>query len=382
LGLGAVAAIPDADPASNFNFPWQLLFSHLGTDRWHWSTRHGVSFSSPNNDFWNFLIPNVGAAPVTAFQVLITLFVLVIGPLNFYVLRRWHKLNLLLITVPASAAIVTAALLLYAVFTDGFGVRARTRSYTLLDQRSGEATCLGRATYYAGLAPAKGLSFTGDVAVYPLTDTPIGQYDAGMTRRLAWEFANAEDRTGVQRLTSGWLQSRTQMQLATFRSRKSDARLDIVAAGGRPVVVNRLGVRISFLLVRDEAGNYSLARDVESSGTSELAPLGDADRPAELTDLREQSILRPAAGVQTRGTQSIFGIRRRYYPRQFSTVQTPTGGDTSLLERSLHKAIDDARLRQLPPRSYVAVVDRSPEFEIGVENATEESSLHVIYGRW
>ena len=70
---------------------------------------------------------------MTAFQVLITLFVLAIGPVNFYLLKRWHKLNLLLITVPASAAVVTLALLSYAVFSDGFGVRARTRSFTEIE---------------------------------------------------------------------------------------------------------------------------------------------------------------------------------------------------------------------------------------------------------
>jgi hypothetical protein len=122
LGQGMVVAIPDSDPTNNSNFQWQEVVSNVRPELWHWSTRNGVNFTSPNDNYWNFLIPGVGATPVTAFQVLITLFVLAIGPLNFYLLRRWHKLNLLLVTVPISAAVVTVALLLYAVFSDGYSL--------------------------------------------------------------------------------------------------------------------------------------------------------------------------------------------------------------------------------------------------------------------
>jgi hypothetical protein len=382
LGLGAVAAIPDADPAVSA-FPWQQLVNQLGSERWHWSTRHGVSFSNPNADFWNFLIPDVGATPVAAFQLLITLFVLIIGPLNFYFLRRWHKLNLLLITVPVSAAVVTAALLLYAVFSDGFGVRARTRSFTHLDQRAGQATCLGRTTYYAGLTPAKGLSFSGDTAVYPLTDTPLSNFDSGVTRRMAWEFQGEQNQSGIQRLESGWLQSRIQTQLLTVRSRMSDARLDIATTGdGVTSAANRLGTPVSFVVVRDEKGQYSMARDLDDGAEVELAALGDAERPAELARLFSELELSPPEGVRTGGSHSIFNIRRRYYYGQMGRMSMSAQSDSSMLERSLRETLSDASLRQLPPRSYVAIVERSPEFEIGLENAKDEDSLHVIFGRW
>jgi len=42
-----------------------------------------------------------------------------------------------LFTVPACALIVTVALFMYAIVTDGVGVRTRVRSYTMIDQRSG-----------------------------------------------------------------------------------------------------------------------------------------------------------------------------------------------------------------------------------------------------
>jgi hypothetical protein len=37
---------------------------------------------------------------------------------------------------------------------------------------------------------------------------------------------------------------------------------------------------------------------------------------------------------------------------------------------------------KLPPRTYIAIVETSPEMELGTHSANEESSLHVVIGRW
>jgi hypothetical protein len=368
-------------------FPWERVFTNVSHENWQWPLRNGVNFTSPNDNYWNFLIPGVGAAPVTAFQVLITLFVLAIGPLNFYLLRRWQKLNLLLVTVPASAAVVTAALLLYAILADGFGVRVRTRSFTELNQQTGEATCLGRIAYYAGLTPAKGLSFSGDVAVYPLGETPVAsQFEAGVTRRLAWEFKGEDDAAGMQRLESGWLQSRIQTQLVTVRSRTTNARLAISTDdGGALSVSNALGVPVSTLLVCDAKGSFSIARDLAKGGEVVPTFIPPGDIPAELADVMSGTELQPPDGVQLGGSDSIFGIRRRYYGRRRTFYNSMPGTgmpETSLLERSLTETFRSAIEARLPKRSYVAIVDRSPEFELGIDQAADESSLHVIFGRW
>jgi len=384
LGQGMVVAIPDGNPTNNPYFPWQVVLNNVGPERWHWSTRNGVNFSGPNENYWNFLIPGVGAAPVTAFQVLITLFVLAIGPLNFYVLRRWNKLNLLLITVPASAAAVTIALLAYAIFSDGFGVRARTRSFTALDQQTGEATCLGRITYYAGLTPSKGLSFSGDVTVYPLEEQPAGNnYDGGLTRRLAWEFPADDDRTGRQNLESGWLQSRIQTQLMTVRSRKSDAKLHFEEQGNLAIsVTNQLGVPINLLLVHDAAGNYSIAHNIAADASSELSALSASDLSPDWNKVRKDNALQVPEGMEITGSHSIFGIRRRYYGRPYMGTPVTMTPETGSLERALDETLRAASLGELPTRSYIAIVERSPEFELGLDSATEESSYHIIYGRW
>src|SRR5581483_1695828 len=60
-----------AEPAQH----WILMLNSLGSERWLWYRRHGVSYERKNVDFWNWLVRGVGLAPVTEFRVLITVFV-------------------------------------------------------------------------------------------------------------------------------------------------------------------------------------------------------------------------------------------------------------------------------------------------------------------
>ena len=64
--------------------------------------------------------------------------------------------------------------------------------------------------------------------------------------------------------------------------------------------------------------------------------------------------------------------------------QSPPSQNTSLLEIALQRpqasaSTDDPRFR---PGSYLAVVKRSPEVELGTPVAEEEASFHVILGTW
>ena len=47
-----------------------------------------------------------------------------------------------------------------------------------------------------------------------------------------------------------------------------------------------------------------------------------------------------------------------------------------------HPLSDEFPALQLPPRSYVAVTKKGAEVAIGMANAEEVASFHVIVGRW
>src|SRR4029077_10500698 len=120
------------------------------------TNRFGNKPDEYNKEFNNWLIPGVGVAPVGEFQFLISLFVLAIGPLNYWWFKKQKKLPFVLVTVPAAAAAVTLLLPSFGVLADGLGARVRARSLTMLDQTAGESATWTRMSYYSGIDPRDG----------------------------------------------------------------------------------------------------------------------------------------------------------------------------------------------------------------------------------
>ncbi len=371
FGLGMVVAFAPGDPFDAPPVTWAWMLNSVGPDRFYWARRHGLSCYQPNPEFYNFLIPGVGLAPVGAFRVLITLFVLAIGPLNYLLLRRWHRLHLLMLTVPFSAGIVTLALFGYALVADGLGTRVRPRSFTLIDQQAGQAVCWTRLSYYAGLAPGRGLTFDRDVAVIPIE--PVGP-DRWPTREVVWN-----DR---QRLTAGWLRPRTPAQYLTIRSRPSQLRLVVGAADADGLAIeNRLGTHLEAVVVRDREGRRFAAGDV-APGAAVRATRSDvasvAQRARKLIQANEPAYPPGMKGRPIVRRSRIY--RYVYASRNQRKVMMRTG--------CLERRIDLARkllagdAKGLPPRTYLAVVRRSPEVELGTSAARPEASLHVVIGSW
>lgn len=100
------------------------------------------------------IVPGLGDAPLLVFLAVILVFALVVGPLNFLLLRRWRRPLLVLVTVPVCGLGTTLLMLGYGLVHDGLGVRGIVTSWTLLDQERHEATSLAARTLFAGLSPA------------------------------------------------------------------------------------------------------------------------------------------------------------------------------------------------------------------------------------
>lgn len=381
-GLGQCAAVSADDLMAQSSPEWAGILNTISSDRWVWFRRHGVSPQRENDDFWKLPVLGVGLAPVTAFQVLITGFVIAIGPLNYWWLRRRGKLHLLVLVVPLSAAAVTMTLFGYAVAVDGLGTRVRVRSFTEIDQRRGEAACWSLIAYYAGLAPSGGLKFGDDTVVIPLdSQSPYDSQATGMRRGLIWS-------KGRQELVDGWVPSRTPVQLVTIRSRATSAGLRPLPskAGGKPTIENRLGSRIEELVWADEQGQCFHEAGIDAGATAALQP---ADLEAIGSSMR-RIVQRVAPGEPPGFDRNSSSFGRRVYYRWQSPLNTSLPGaamNSSLLERGISDTFGlispgGGRPGALPPRTYVAIVSRSPETDYGVDTVEEAGSLHVIVGRW
>jgi hypothetical protein len=115
--------------------------------------------------------------------------------------------------------------------------------------------------------------------------------------------------------------------------------------------------------------------DDESASVAELET--SAARAHIGRQILENGLQFPAGAqgnaFQTTQGYSTYSTITRYGMN--NSLLEPAEAET-ILERSLQHASD------LPPRTFVAITETSPEVELGTASAREESSLHVIVGGW
>jgi hypothetical protein len=366
-GLGQIVAIgPSSHPASAGQTVAEV-FQSAGHERTIWSLRHGHSPGAASDEFWDFLVPGVGRNPVWWFLGLITVFAVVIGPVNYVMLRRKRRLHLLVVSVPGLAAVATIGLFGYAIITDGLSVRVRARTFTRIDQKRDEAVCWSRLSYYAGMAPSGGLKFPSDLAV-----AEIVAFDDSRSQRRQ-ELWWTPDR---QWLASGWVRSRESAQLLTLRSRKTRFELEIAERAGQPPVVkNLLGTNVRRLLLCDSAGKMFWLYDLPPG---ESAMLKDDGYDTEAGRLADAIAAAKPANPDGLDASTLRGATWGWWGRR-----SQASLDENLMEKAIAQLLEDLRARKpLGKRSYVAIVDRSPEADYGVGSFSEVSSLHVIVGEW
>lgn len=335
-----------------------------------------------NFEFANLLVPGVGLAPVTEFRVLITLFVLLIGPANYWLLKRFRRLHLLVLTVPLAATVTTAMLFVYAIVSDGFSTTMRVHSLTTLDQRAGEAACWARLSYYSGLAPSAGLTFPADTAVYPIIpgwNETGADPDMGVRRELAWQAQEA-------RLTRGWLRSRTPTQFLTIRARQSSLALELLPTKDGLRATNKLGSTVEFVVAVDDSGRLFFGEGLQVNARANLQAIDRIEAIRRLRTLvTEHKAEMPAALAAP--DSEFLAMQNRQQMRSFRRAGFQYGNErlsTNRMNQMLDQLAGLSNMPALatPPKSYIAVTEKGPEVPLGIEGATEEASFHVIIGQW
>jgi len=371
LQAGQVFAFPgNPFPGAAIDWGWWLNSAKMHNLKW--TTRNGLSTRQQHPDFFTFLIPGVGAVPVLAFIVLITIFAIVIGPVNYVIVARRRQLYLLVLTIPAIAFLTSGALFGYAMIADGFGVQSRLRSFTILDQYSKTAVSFNRISLYAGIVPSAGLKFSPDTAVYPVWPDHNG-LDSG---NVDW--------TNTQHLARGWLRSRTPAQFETISVRAERARLDVKPVGaGEVEVANGLEWDIALVVIKDEAGRLYAARKLPAGATMKAATATPGDLQGLSTALSDDSLVAPPGAGSPDFSPFDRSSRRAMMMGYYGQQETPASFAGSLLETNLkllNRPAQEPVAGGMRLRSYLAVLSQNPGIELGVERTRPAAGLQVVVG--
>lgn len=282
FGFGRVVAIESEDPFPGSFQLWQGLKSPVQD----WDTRHGVNYARGTDSYWAWLMAAVGQPPVTMFVILNGLFVLVMGPLLYFVLRRRARLYLLYFMAPALALLTTLGLFAYAFVLDGFDNRARIRQLTWFDGHSGLSTVAAgesgaakqypridqsRQTYYTVMDNQKGLTFDSDSLILPVRFgelMPNYSYrQADHSRSGDFEIQRNEDRFLFY---GDYLPVRSQVHYLVTDSSTGSMPLDFQFDGKSATVTNRLSTPIESLVACDRQGTFWIAQRIEPGAKADL----------------------------------------------------------------------------------------------------------------
>jgi hypothetical protein len=341
----------------------RVVSQSLLAPRQQWGGRFGSVPNDSNVDFNDWLIPGVGMAPVGSFQVLITLFVLAIGPFTYWFLRRMGKLPMLVAIVPAAAIFTTFSLFAYGVLIDGVAARVRGRSITILDQRSGQCAAWGRYSYYAGIAPRAGMTVPVDQAMFPILPNWSSIFGFGgrqsMTEReVVWD--------DEQRLTRGWLASRTPTQYHAIAARKTPKRLELRSTAEGMRVTNQFDAEIVGAAIHDHDGKFYWCEALPIDQGVVIKAVEQSEVASKVRRLFTENLPELPAGDD--GRQSYNG----YYSLAVSD---------SVMEARLG-AINSPQVTGWGPGRYIAFTKTAIELTPGVEGIDEDNSFHVIEGSW
>lgn len=368
LGLGQIVGIK-GNPFPGSVHDWAWLINSLGASQLKLGDRLGVAGRTDNEEFLDFLIPGIQSVPVVSFLIFISVFTFVIGPLNYYMLARRKRLNLLVLTIPGVAAVTSVLLFSYSAVAHGFSVKTRVRSLTVLDQDSQTAVSTARLALYAGFTPSDGLEFSPNTAVIPIWPSEQ-QFESG---RVDW--------TETQALRSGFLRSRTRTQFLTTEVRNERGRLTINPENAGVNVANGLEWDLDALIVTDKDGNSYYGTELPAGGSKSLSPMSDEDRKAA-RELFRRSHPSPPEELAAGDDVSMFDgfTRRRYYRYWDRKSFLVSSGQMERQIGAINLALQSGK--SFEKRSYIALLKQKPEkspVEFGTD-AIVIDEFHLIVG--
>jgi hypothetical protein len=187
--------------------------------------------------------------PTGVFMLLIALFAIVVGPVNYLALRARGRLSHLMWTIPALGFGTTAVVLTVGLLRDGLDTRRSSGGVTFLDQRTGAAAHWSEQVLFSGFSP-------GSVRPHPeslVEFCDVLEYrsplDFAIWRRAADGTLSGSVVPARQSVALGTCTVRTERSRLRFR-REGDAIVVLPDANLRPVTGPRA------VLLRDFEGEY------------------------------------------------------------------------------------------------------------------------------
>jgi hypothetical protein len=338
--------------------------------------RRGVDPLLGDARFSRWMIPGVAEPPVYTFMGLLTVFVILVGPIAYRKTTKHGRGYLMFAIAPILALITTFSMFTYGILADGFGTIVRVRQVTWIDGQSGDAAQRVRSTYFAGLQPRNDLPFAGDTEVFAYFDTP----------EKSWESLNLEpfDSLGLLTVTEykqlfapEYLPSRQQRQFVTHQPRLSYGALKSIPnpdGALPPSLQNGLSFTLHEVVFRDAVGNYWR---VDSLSAGETKPAVALDRK-QASKMLGAIYAKHRPISQVRETRENSRVNYQFTYDVIASLNRSTSSVTDgIFENQLQLWLQTEG--EIPQSHFVAIGDVTPDVVV-VEDCQVVESVHYLLG--
>ncbi len=375
LGAGQVIGLSQHDPETAVH--WSIV-SRIQSGWRSLALRRGVDPLLGDMRFRRWLIPGVAQPPVYTFMGLLTVFVILVGPVAYRQTTRSGRGYLMFIIAPILALVTTVSMFVYGIVADGFGTVARVRQITYVDGQSQDAVTRTRGSYFAGIRPADGLRFDASAEVLWYPDGTEVDANALLKAELP-PLGRVTIDSANQRFSSGVLPSREQRQFVVQQSLPQFGKVTATRKDDHsPLVVeNSLAINLLDITIRDREGAFWIAEELPAGGRLQIAAsTTKAYTSKRLGDLYNRQRLLEESGSSRRNPFNRFAVDTLSFLNQ---LMFP--GDSDAIDGAMEYWLkQNLQLGgSLPPGSFIATSAIDLRF-IAVEGAELVQSIHFVTG--
>jgi hypothetical protein len=219
------------------------------------------------------VIPDLFNLPLKVFALFLIAFAVLIGPVNFLLVKRFRRPAVLLVTIPLIAFVAALSLFVVGIVSQGLGVKLAASTLAVLDQREHRVSSAEIRMTFAGLSPGAGLvPRAGSSCYFLATYTPDGDFapPSYLSRVLR------VDQSDGFVLSGGFMPAREPFVEQVLAEHAERGRLAIRKQGQGYSVENGLGTAVRKLVLRDPSGAYhKLAAPLAIDASVDLIPLDE-----------------------------------------------------------------------------------------------------------
>ena len=197
--------------------------------------------------------------------ILVFVFAILLGPVNFYFLNEYKKRILIFVSVPLIALVCCSVIFLYFLIFEFGRLDIFRQSFVMLDEESNTAAVLGGELIISGKALNSPLSFPIN-SIVQTSRRGFGRHESrSLVKRIKL------DKT--QNLTSNWIKAKEPFYYSFVTLKQDRSRVEVSSSGSEYEILNGLGADISVIYYRDSSGNVYKGKDVRAGNRAKIAKM-------------------------------------------------------------------------------------------------------------